>query len=75
MSSDFVQIELDLSEIKSVHTGGMVMDDSSPSEDIYEDPYVITKNGVRHRISRESALALQSRIGYRSSDDFGTPGG
>lgn len=71
----FVNIELSIDEVRGVHTGGMKMDDSSPSQDIYADPYIILRDGTTRSVSRNSALRVERALHSRLDDDFGTPGG
>lgn len=66
---DTVKVELNLSDVRSVHTGGMTMDNDSPSYDTYEDPFVITTDGTKLPVSAESAQRVQQQLAAREYDD------
>ncbi len=66
---DNVQAELDLRRVRAVHTGGMTMDEQSPSYDTYEDPFVITNDGSKLQVSAKSARRVQRHLNAREFDD------
>ena len=70
-SDNFVQIDLDINEIRAVHTGGMMMDDESPSYDVYKDPYIIMKDGTHKNVSKETAMRVSTLLNARRDDGFG----
>ena len=73
---DLVTVDLDIRNVRGVHTGGRMQDPGDWSEDVDAPPTIFMKDGSSHEVSVEAALAVEVRLVKRQENDMSdTPSG